>query len=68
MMKINLLTQRERDLYNLLTTTSMDIKTMADYLGIKQQTIKTHCRNIYDKLCVNNRIELLIELLNELKH
>lgn len=65
MIRTTLLTIRERELYKLLTTTSLSTKDMAIHLGVKEQTIKTHCRNIYNKLCVNNRIELLVELLNE---
>lgn len=64
-MKTTQLTKREKELFTLLTTTSLSSKDIAKHLGVKEQTIKTHCQNIYYKLCVNNRIDLLVELLNE---
>lgn len=34
-------------------------KEMSEILNISENTIKTHIVNIYNKLCVNNRMELL---------
>ncbi len=59
----NLLTKREFEVFNLLIAGKTDSQISA-MLHISPHTIKTHNRNIYKKLNVANRVEL-IEKISE---
>lgn len=63
-MQIETLTVREKQIYKLLLTEPLNQDELCEILHIKLPTLKTHCLRIYDKLCVKNRIELLIEYIN----
>lgn len=54
----NGLTARERDIL-LLTAQNMSRKNIADALFVSENTVKTHTRNMYRKLFVASRTELL---------
>lgn len=63
-MQIETLTVREKQIYKLLLTEPLNQNELCEILHIELPTLKTHCLRIYDKLCVKNRIELLIEYIN----
>ncbi|MGA3328410.1 MAG: helix-turn-helix transcriptional regulator [Terriglobia bacterium] len=53
------LTARERQVIALVSA-SYTNKDVAEKLGISQNTAKHHLSNVFDKLGVSNRLELLI--------
>ncbi|HNW90212.1 MAG TPA: response regulator transcription factor [Bacteroidales bacterium] len=56
--EINVLSQREREILDLLAK-GFRYKEIADKLFISVETVRTHIRNIYDKLHVNSRTDAL---------
>ena len=52
----NVLTPREREVWRYLAT-GMSMREIADVLFISRNTLKSHVRNIYQKLDVKNREE-----------
>lgn len=52
------LTEREREILQLLSN-GLRYKEIADKLFLSTETVRTHIRNIYEKLQVNSRIEAL---------
>lgn len=63
-MQLHTLTDREKQIYRILLTNPLGLEDISKELNIALPTLKTHCLHIYDKLCVKNRIELLIEYIN----
>lgn len=63
-MQIHLLTDREKVIYRILLTNPLSLEDISKELNIALPTLKTHCKHIYDKLCIRNRIELLTEYIN----
>lgn len=63
-MQLHTLTDREKQIYRILLTNPLGLEDISKELNIALPTLKTHCLHIYDKLCVQNRIELLIEFIN----
>ena len=58
------LTQRERDILNLLSEGCLD-KEIADALGISLWTVHSHLKKIYEKLGVHTRTEAAIRYLHK---
>jgi DNA-binding NarL/FixJ family response regulator len=58
-MVLSLLTKREREIAILLSE-GLSCPVIAEKLFLSLQTVKTHCKNIYRKLEVNSRYELII--------
>ena len=56
---LSLLTIREREVFKALLRVRK-VKDATTELGIKYPTLHTHCKNIYKKLKVNSRAELII--------
>lgn len=52
------LTERERDVLNLVLDGKAN-KTIANELGISEQTVKIHLQHVYRKLGVHRRVDLL---------
>jgi NarL family two-component system response regulator LiaR len=52
------LSERELDVISLLSK-GLLYKEISDMLGISFNTVKNHCKNIYKKLHVQNRVEAL---------
>jgi len=57
------LTPREKDIY-LLLIEGFTLKEVAKQSGIKYSTVNTHMTQIYKKLKVNTRAELIINYRN----
>ncbi len=57
------LTTRENEILNMVST-GMNVNEMADKFFISPLTIKSHLRNIYSKLHVNNKVEAINKLNN----
>jgi DNA-binding NarL/FixJ family response regulator len=57
------LTDREKEILEFVST-GMMYKEIADKLFITHDTVKTHMRNIYHKLHVQNRVEAINKLKN----
>jgi DNA-binding NarL/FixJ family response regulator len=55
----SVLTQRERDVLELLTTGVTSNKDLAERLFVSENTVKYHLRNILDKLHLNNRAQVI---------
>jgi len=55
---LSTLTPTERDIFNLYID-GRSAKEILDIAGIKENTLKYHNKNIYSKLCVTSRKELL---------
>lgn len=56
------LSKREQELLDLIAQGQHN-KQVADKLGITVETVRTHLRNIYEKLQVNSRTEAVIKYL-----
>ncbi len=63
MTQLNTLTNREREVVKLLLQGKSN-KLIALALGISDRTVEFHLRNIYAKLQVSSRIELILKLGN----
>lgn len=57
----HLLTEREKEILDALCKGKKG-KEIAQDLFITLETVKTHCHNIYEKLHVKNRMEMLIKI------
>lgn len=55
------LTQREKEVVDLLRK-GLTCKEIARSLFVSEHTVKTHVKNIYRKLEVKTRVELLLKL------
>ncbi|HRO91225.1 MAG TPA: LuxR C-terminal-related transcriptional regulator, partial [Promineifilum sp.] len=55
------LSNREWDVVNLLREGKSN-KMIASALGITERTVEFHLKNIYDKLQVGSRVELVLKL------
>jgi len=62
--EMNSLTTRECELLNLLAKGHQD-KEIADMLSISALTVRTHLRNIYEKLHAKSRTEAVIKFLGK---
>lgn len=62
------LTKKEQEIYSLLLHSFKNIEEIADEVGISCSTMKAHCRNIYDKLVVDNRQQLLVLEIDRLNN
>jgi DNA-binding NarL/FixJ family response regulator len=58
------LTDREREILNHLAKGTRN-KEIADALKINLETVRTHLRNIYEKLHVNSRTEAVLKYLEK---
>ncbi len=56
------LSKREQELLDLISKGQHN-KQVSDNLGISVETVRTHLRNIYEKLQVNSRTEAVIKYL-----
>ncbi|MCC6275334.1 MAG: response regulator transcription factor [Leptospiraceae bacterium] len=56
--KTETLTHRERQVLDQILS-GQSVKECADFLGLSEFTLRTHIRNIYKKLQVKSRIELV---------
>lgn len=54
------LTYREEQIYNLAVTTPLKAPQIAEKLKIKAATVRTYLNNIFLKLGINSREELII--------
>ncbi|MFQ3542587.1 helix-turn-helix transcriptional regulator [Halobacillus rhizosphaerae] len=54
-----MLSHREKQIFSLLVNGSLN-KEIAHALHISDHTVKVHLRNIYRKLDVNNKVELIL--------
>ena len=59
------LTDRERDVLELLVTGITSNRELADHLSISENTIKYHLRNILDKLHLHNRAQVIAYAVRE---
>ncbi len=55
---LKLLSKREQDIYRLLLK-GLPNKRISNEIHISERTVKYHCSNIYTKLGVRNRYELM---------
>ncbi len=53
------LTEREQEVLRLLATTALDSTEIAENLSIAVSTLRTHVKNIYAKLEVQNRLQAI---------
>lgn len=58
------LSKREQEILDLLAK-GFRYKEIADTLGISFDTVRSHLRNIYDKLHVSSRTEAVVKYLNK---
>jgi DNA-binding NarL/FixJ family response regulator len=58
------LSKREQEILELLAK-GYRYKEIADTLGISFDTVRSHLRNIYDKLHVSSRTEAVVKFLNK---
>jgi len=61
MVDLNSLSNREQDVVKLLREGKSN-KLIASDLSISERTVEFHLKNIFDKLHVNSRVELIIKL------
>ena len=60
MYKDKFLTQREREIFELLVN-NYDTEEIADELGISSKTVRNHISNVIQKLGVKGRSQAIIE-------
>lgn len=60
------LTERESEVARMLVEGALN-RELANQLNISENTVKTHIKNIYRKLGVNNRLQLIHRLKSEQK-
>jgi DNA-binding NarL/FixJ family response regulator len=53
------LTPRERDVVRLIAS-GLSNKSIAHRLGLREGTVKVHLHNIYQKLGISGRVELIL--------
>ena len=53
------LTQREQDVLELMVSGTTSNRELAESLGITENTVKFHVRNILDKLHLHNRAQVV---------
>lgn len=58
------LTARERDVLRILSTGATK-REVADQMGVGQETVRSHVKNIYKKLHVNNRVSMLARAMDQ---
>ncbi|WP_440905888.1 response regulator transcription factor [Catenovulum sp. SX2] len=58
MMDVDSLSKRELAVFNLIAQGKPN-KEVADELFISERTVKFHCANIYKKLQIKNKMELV---------
>ena len=56
---VEALTEREKEVLRLLATTTLNSAQIADHLVVAVSTVRTHIKNIYLKLEVQNRLEAI---------
>lgn len=61
---LQLLSTREQEILTLLSK-GLRYKEIADKLFVSVETVRTHIRNIYEKLQVNSRTDALNKVFNE---
>ncbi len=61
--KLKELTDREFQILSLLAEGHKDLN-IASALAIDLETVKSHNKNIFRKLCVRNRAEAVLHLMN----
>ena len=54
------LSKRENEIYNLLISTDLQNVEIAKNLDISESCIKKHCKSIYEKCGVQDRISLIM--------
>lgn len=54
------LTTREQDVVRLASR-GLSNKSIAHQLGLREGTVKVHLHNIYQKLGISNRMELILK-------
>jgi DNA-binding NarL/FixJ family response regulator len=59
-----MLTQREKEILVLITD-GMTNEAMAEQLFISPQTVRNHIKNIYDKLQVHSRAQVVVKAIKE---
>lgn len=62
----NTLSPRELEIYKYILK-GLDYYSIADELGVQRSTVVTHVLNLFNKLLVNSRQELLIQRIEELE-
>ncbi len=58
----NILTKREREIFNLLIL-NKTTKEISNKLNISEKTTRNHISNVIQKLGVNSRTQALVELV-----
>ncbi len=61
-MKSNILTPREKEIFELLTL-NKTTNEVADNLNISEKTVRNHISNVMQKLEVKSRYNAVIELI-----
>ena len=61
-MKNNILTRREKEIFNLLIK-NKSTKEISKKFNISEKTIRNHISNVMQKLSVNNRVSAVVELI-----
>ncbi|MBK9258245.1 MAG: response regulator transcription factor [Polyangiaceae bacterium] len=61
------LTRRQTEIARLLSTTGLSYKEVASCLGISEGTMRKHAENVYRRIGVHSRAELMIALSQELE-
>lgn len=62
MMKKNILTTREQEVFDLLVL-NKSTKEISSFLGISEKTVRNHISNTIQKLGVKGRTQAVIELV-----
>ncbi|MER2490493.1 helix-turn-helix domain-containing protein [Catenovulum sediminis] len=55
------LSKRETEVVELILL-GLTNKAIAEQLYVSERTVKFHCSNVYEKMRVSNRLELILEL------
>ena len=62
---MNVLTQRQREIVELLVLNGWSNKHLARHLGVAEGTIKVHLHEVYERLGVTTRLGLMRRVFEE---
>ena len=59
------LTRRQREIAGLLSRTGLSYKEVASKIGISEGTMRKHVENVYRRVGVHSRAELMIAMAQQ---
>jgi len=64
---LSALTRRQKEIAWLLSRTGLSYKQVASHLEISEGTMRKHVENVYRRMCVHSRAELMVALVSAIE-